>query len=226
MFIPLGDVNPRSRLPVFNYLLISINVLIHILFVSPADPRDSNALNPVLAAYALYPAKPDPLAFLTSMFLHAGFAHLLFNMLFLYIFGDNVEDRCGHALYLVFYFAAGIVAALSHIYMIPPAQMETPMVGASGAISGVIGSYLVLFPRRSVVVWLWFWITRVPAWLFLGLWVFTQIQLAEAHPRETGGVAVWAHLGGFAFGAGLTLILRVLGKVTPGPSVRYIYHDR
>lgn len=144
-----------------------------------------------------------------SMFLHAGFPHLLGNMWFLYIFGDNVEDRMGHMRYLVFYLLCGLVATFTHICFSPTSSI--PVVGASGAISGVLGAYFVLFPRASVLtlipLFLFLELIEIPAVVFLGLWFLMQLNSGILQtllaPSEVGGVAWWAHVGGFV--AGLVL---------------------
>ena len=151
----------------------------------------------------------------TSMFLHGGWAHLLGNLLFLWIFGDNVEHRIGHGRFFVFYLATGVAASLAHIYF--NAQSVIPTVGASGAISGVLGGYLVMFPRNRVYVLTWGGIFAVPAVFMLGLWILLQFINGAgslATTSETGGVAYLAHIGGFVAGMVLAPLLG-LGQPVP-----------
>jgi membrane associated rhomboid family serine protease len=154
------------------------------------------------------------LPILTSMFLHGGAAHLLGNMVYLYIFGDNVEDRLGHLRYLAFYLVAGVGAALAHAYLYPTSTV--PTVGASGAISGVLGGYLVLFPHARVLTliplfFFFFDVVALPAVFYLGIWFLMQLlsgTLGLWLAQEGGGVAWWAHVGGFVVGMALVPLLR------------------
>jgi membrane associated rhomboid family serine protease len=146
------------------------------------------------------------LSFGTSMFLHGGWMHLLGNMLFLYVFGDNIEDRCGHARFVLFYLLAGAAAAGTQVAVEPSSAM--PMIGASGAIAGVLGAYVILFPRARVLTLLpliiFFQLIELPAYLFLGIWFLLQIAsgvLSLKIGADAGGVAWWAHIGGFLSGA-------------------------
>jgi hypothetical protein len=147
------------------------------------------------------------------MFLHGGWMHLIGNMLFLHIFGDNVEDKFGHFRYIVFYFLAGIAAALAQIFISPVS--EIPMIGASGAIAGVMGAYVFMFPRAKVAtlvpLFMFFQIVELPAFIFLGIWFVIQIYsglLQLGIGADAGGVAWWAHIGGFAMGAVLLPFMR------------------
>lgn len=157
----------------------------------------------------------------TSMFLHAGWAHILGNMLFLWIFGDNVEDRMGHVGYAVFYTLVGLFASFTHAFM--NVNDTIPSVGASGAISGVMAAYLVLYPRANVrllLPFLWFWLAEVPAWVLIGSWFLLQLvngYAAMAETAQSGGVAWFAHIGGFL--AGLLLVW-VFRREPGGPSYR------
>jgi len=154
------------------------------------------------------PGLPDFVAvyltLITSMFMHGGWAHILGNMLFLWIFGDNVEDYLGHFRYILFYLVAGIVASLSHVTvtMLVHGDPLIPSLGASGAISGVLGGYLLLFPQRRVTVILFRFLTEVPAWVAIGIWFLFQIinSLGALGDEQGGGVAYGAHIGGFIFG--------------------------
>jgi len=148
---------------------------------------------------------------LTAMFVHAGAWHLLANMLFLWIFGDNVEDRMGHGRYLVFYVLCGLAAAL--LQVVVEAGSSVPMVGASGSIAGVLGAYLVMFPQSRVLTFVFVTFVEVPASILLGAWFAVQFlsglgALAFVHPEDMGGVAFWAHVGGFAAGAALVFLFR------------------
>jgi membrane associated rhomboid family serine protease len=147
----------------------------------------------------------------TALFIHAGLGHLCSNMLFLWIFGDNVEDRMGHGRYLLFYLVCALAAALLQVAVDTDSQV--PMVGASGAIAGVLGAYLVLFPQSRVLTLVFIVLVEVPAVLLLGVWFATQLlsglgALAVVRPEDMGGVAFWAHAGGFAAGAALVRLFR------------------
>jgi len=152
----------------------------------------------------------------TSMFMHGGLLHLAGNMLYLFIFGDNIEDNFGHGRYFIFYFLCGIVASGTHILSITTAEeMFIPTVGASGAISGVLGAYILLYPRARVLTltfYLWITIVRIPAIFFLGFWFIFQLLAGFLEPSS--GVAYWAHIGGFIAGIVLALVLRRKKKKT------------
>lgn len=218
--IPLKDHNPTRRIPFVNLLLIAANLgvfvyqffylpqgpayLIQALGVVPYDLFDSPATGP----HALLPA---PLTVISAMFIHGGWLHLLGNMLYLWIFGDNVEDRLGHGRYLVFYLACGVIAALVHAFVFT--QSKVPCVGASGAISGVLVAYLIFFPKARVstlfVIFIFIRIIRLPAAVLLGLWIGLQIIGGmESLTAAAGGVAWFAHIGGIAAGVLLSLIMR------------------
>ncbi len=143
----------------------------------------------------------------SSMFLHGGFMHIIGNMLFLWVLGDNVEDGMGHGRYLAFYLVCGVLAALAHA--VTGAASQVPMIGASGAISGVIGAYLVLHPRAPIRTLVWFFIVWLPAWVVLGFWIgFQMLSAALDTGGAGGGVAWWAHIGGFFAGAVLVVFMR------------------
>jgi membrane associated rhomboid family serine protease len=207
--LPIRDHNPSNRVPYVTYMLLALNAGIFLSYVGLfEDPR---ALNAFFEAYAFIPlyvsAGEGFLGILTSMFLHGGWAHLLGNMLFLYIFGDNVEDELGHGPFLGFYIAGGLAAALAQYASEPLSQV--PMVGASGAIAAVMGAYLVLFPKAKVdiliILIIIFRIIPIPAWIMLGLWFGMQVIGGVGSLAGEGGVAFWAHAGGFL--AGMILIL-------------------
>jgi membrane associated rhomboid family serine protease len=214
--LPLGDDRePGGSAAVVTYALLALNVLAFFLELGQASPE---ALQSFIHAWGVVPREYSaardlapyiPLPFwttlFTSMFLHGGFAHLGGNMLYLWIFGDNVERRLGRGRFLLFYLACGVAAALAHIAF--NSRSGVPTVGASGAISGVLGGYLLLFPQNRVRVVTSGGVTAVPAVVMLGLWIL--IQLASgfgtiAQTQETGGVAYMAHIGGFV--AGMLLV--------------------
>jgi len=232
--IPLSDENPTVRVPLMTYLLIGLIlaawVLIQgagldqqILAVSVCNlgmvPGEVTGAAAVGTAVPLGPGMAcvvDDLAInywtpLTSMFLHGGWGHLLGNLLFFWVFGNNIEDSMGRGRFLVFYVVCGLAAAAAHLAVDPSSPV--PTVGASGAISGVMGAYLLLYPNVRVRMLFWFLlfirVIRVPAWMVLLWWFFWQViaglpQLTTLRPEVSGGVAVWAHVGGFV--AGLVLV--------------------
>jgi membrane associated rhomboid family serine protease len=178
--------------------------------------------NPVTGRqYEVPGIEPTPgsvyLTLLTSIFMHAGWLHLLGNMLFLWIFGDNIEDRLGHVRYLIYYLVCGVIASLSHVALVAVLKQDrlVPCMGASGAISGVLGGYVLLFPTRRVTVLLFRFITQVPAFVAVGLWfAFQVIHSLGALGDEGGGVAYGAHIGGFLAGLGLVKLF-TLGLEPP-----------
>ncbi len=219
---PLRDNIPSRTFPAVNYLLISLNLAIFVYELT-LGPK---GLETLVREYGLIPARfnyllqVDPLAIegwlvplFSSMFIHAGWLHLIGNMWMLYIFGDNVEDRLGHGRYLLFYILSGLGAAASQLSAHPFSGV--PMVGASGAISGVMGGYLLLFPRARVLtlVPIFFLVTivEIPAFVFLIFWFLIQFlsgTFALLIPGELrGGIAWWAHIGGFITGAVLIFFL-------------------
>jgi membrane associated rhomboid family serine protease len=205
--IPIRDENPKKTFPFVTILIIAANIYIYIY---------QYWLHPELSQrfVLVYGAIPKNIVYLssletivTSMFLHGGLLHLAGNMLYLWIFGDNIEDICGHFKYLLFYLVCGFVAFLSHFITSP--FSEIPMIGASGAISGVLGAYLLKFPKARVHVliplFIWIWrIFRIPAVVVLGFWFLIQIWNGFMLIGTGGGVAWFAHIGGFV--AGLLLI--------------------
>lgn len=218
--IPLRDHNPTRRIPIVNMaiLVVNLGVFVHQFFRMPQGPAhlintlgaipkelfsltDIGAPTPVAA----------PLTLITSMFIHAGWLHLLGNMLYLWIFGDNVEDRLGHGRYLIFYGVSGILAGVVHAFIFP--ESAVPCVGASGAISGVLAAYLVFYPKARVstlfVIFIFVRIVRLPAVVLLGLWITLQVVSGITEQSEqTGGVAWFAHIGGFGAGLILAFMLR------------------
>ena len=206
---PIRDHNPSGGRPYVVYALIAINVAVFLLQLPYSG--DGRVLQAFWGDFALKPAdvtfKGDYTGIFTSMFLHAGWMHIGGNMLFLWIFGDNLEDQMGHVGFLIFYLACGILAALAHIYSAPGSTV--PTVGASGAIAGVMGGYLLLFPRARVdvvvIIVIIFRVFTLPAWVMLGIWFALQVFGGFSTPAEGGGVAFWAHAGGFIAGIVLTL---------------------
>ena len=212
--IPLRDTIPSATVPVVNYGIIVVNVLVFLYEVS-LGPHHLEAF---IRAHGLVPLDFEFSNLVTSMFLHGGIAHILFNMLFLYIFGDNVEDRLGHGRYLVFYFLCGMAAGAAQAISSP--ESGTPMVGASGAIAGVLGAYMIFFPRSRVVtlvpIFLFLQVMEIPAVFFLLFWFLLQFLSGISTPHaDTGGVAVWAHIGGFIAGMALGPVLRARQPARP-----------
>ncbi|WP_425099619.1 rhomboid family intramembrane serine protease [Tropicibacter sp. S64] len=208
---PIRDHNPSGRAPYVTWMLIAANIGI---FLSTWHLHgDQRALFAFYADWALVPAFISDgqgyTGLFTSMFLHGGLAHLGGNMLFLFIFGDNVEDEMGHVPYLLFYLACGLGAGLAHYFSEPFSNI--PTVGASGAIAGVMGGYLLLFPKARVdilvILIVVFRVIPLPAWIVLALWFGMQLFGGFGTPAGAGGVAYWAHAGGFALGIALTVPL-------------------
>jgi len=216
--LPIGDDDSDRRFaPFINYALIAINILVFVFLQGMGgNEKFTYAFSTVpaeiltgkdITAGVLEPT-PVPVYFtlITSMFMHGGWAHLLGNMLFLWVFGDNIENRIGHMRYLIFYLVCGIIASLSHVF-VSGSDSLIPSLGASGAISGVLGGYLLLFPSRRVRVIMGRGITTVPAFVALGIWIVFQVisQMGVlGGDQGGGGVAYAAHIGGFV--AGLALI--------------------
>jgi membrane associated rhomboid family serine protease len=207
--IPLRDVIPSRTTPVVTVTLIGINILAFLVQSQAADPEA------FVRTWGLVPAAFSWVAVFTSMFLHGGLFHLGGNMLYLWIFGDNVEDRLGHGRFLAFYLLCGVAAAVAQALLSPGSRV--PMVGASGAIAGVMGAYFVLYPRSRIVtlvpIFIFFQIVEIPAIFFLGLWFVLQFlsgvgSVATAAGRGSGGIAFWAHVAGFAAGVVGVFLMR------------------
>lgn len=232
---PIRDHNPSGRTPYVTYALMAINVVVFLSYVSLF--ADDRALNRFFFDYAAIPARilsgDGFTTLITSMFLHGGWLHLAGNMLFLYIFGDNVEDEMGHIPFLGFYLATGVAASAIHILSAPGSVV--PVVGASGAIAGVMGGYMLLFPKARVdillILIIIFRVFPIPAWIMLAVWFGMQLIGGVGSDPNAGGVAYWAHAGGFIAGVLLTLPLwlrlggpgfwqRTHGH-PPHPEVRY-----
>ncbi len=209
--VPLRDENPTTITPYITYALIIINILVFILELSL---QQQGQLEEFFQAWAVVPeqltANPqtDWITLFSSQFLHGGWLHLGGNMLFLWIFGNNVEDCLGHIKYLLFYLVCGALAALAHWFF--SMDSAIPSLGASGAIAGVMGAYIIKYPKAKIVtlipLYFIFTTVRIPAFLFLGLWFIQQAlysvaSLPQSSMSASGGVAYWAHAGGFVFGA-------------------------
>jgi membrane associated rhomboid family serine protease len=229
---PIGDDNSdRQTTPYVNYGFIALNILVFVVL------QGMGGNDAFTYAFSLVPkeittgvdltgvqvvqdsmghigkvqhyATPLPVYFnfLSSMFMHGGWAHLLGNMLFLWIFGDNIEDKIGHIRYVVFYLIVGFAAAVGQIVL--DTGSVIPMLGASGAISGVLGGYIVLFPRRRVSAIIFNFLTQVPAYVAIGIWIVYQLVLGYMTDPGTGGVAYAAHIGGFVAGAALVKVFAI-----------------
>jgi membrane associated rhomboid family serine protease len=225
---PIRDDAPRSTTPFINYLLIVLNTLVF-LFELSLGPRSRNAF---VFQFGFIPRQMDQwllghrsaeaaiVPLFSSMFMHASWLHLIFNMWALAIFGDNIEDYLGHFRYLLFYLLCGLGADVTHYLF--NINSRIPSIGASGAIAGVMGAYFVLFPHARVLTWAFtFFLIRLPAWFVLGYWFVLQFLAGAAtaitYTHETsGGVAVWAHVGGFITGV-------ILIKLFPARQHRYSY---
>ena len=203
MFFPYKDDNPRVLFPFVTFGIITLNVLVFLgqFWISGNNPGIGKSL---VYMYGFVPAEFNPLTIFTSMFMHGGFAHIIGNMWFLYIFGDNVESILGHVKYFMFYLACGIGAALAQFFIEPASQV--PMIGASGAVAGVLGAYMIRFPKARVhvlaVIIIFITTFVVPAQIVLGLWFLMQLSggLGSLGVDTTGGVAWFAHIGGFIIG--------------------------
>jgi membrane associated rhomboid family serine protease len=235
--LPLRDLNPTRRTPYVTWVLIAINVLVFLWELSFSDrqltqvfiknsvvPYNVNSVVPYNVTHDLF-SLDTIFDFFRSMFFHGGWAHLLGNMLYLYIFGDNIEDRLGKILYVIFYAICGIAASLAQVVIDPNSTI--PLIGASGAIAGVLGAYAVMFPgvrvRGLIFLGVFAQITDLPALLVLGFWFVMQLfnGLASLGARAAigGGVAFFAHIGGFVMGAALVyLFMRLVPQ--PPPNVR------
>lgn len=200
MFFPIGDDQVhRGYRPVFSWAFIAVNVLIF-LYQFSLEPLAGQEF---VYTYGCIPAEiergQDSFTLLTSMFLHGSWMHLIGNMLYMYIFSDNIEASIGHVPYVVFYVLGGLAAGLCHIYFNPGSPI--PAVGASGALSAVMGAYIVMFPKSNIKAFLFLFRINVPAFLFLGFWFYQQSSAGiESLGDTSGGIAWWAHIGGFVFG--------------------------
>lgn len=242
MFIPVGDDNrDRRSTPYINYLFIAINILVFIFlqgmgndykftFAYATVPAEILTGNDFVSESKVFrdavtgeritmpglerTGIPVYLTLITSMFMHGGWAHLFGNMLFLLVFGDNIEDAMGHRRYFYFYLLCGVLAGLSHVFTsaFTSQSIYIPSLGASGAVSGIMGGYILLFPSRSVHLWIFFFITTVPAFIAVGVWFVFQVINGMGMlggEESAGGVAYAAHIGGFIFGL---LLVKLFAK--------------
>lgn len=208
--IPIRDTNRSDTYPLANYGIIAVTLVAFVIELLQG-PR----LKEFIYLYGLVPARyadtqiaahfttgQQVLPFFTSLLLHGGILHLVGNMWFLYIFGDNVEDRLGHLRYLLFYLICGLAAGASHLVL--NWHSNVPTIGASGAIAGVMGAYLILYPRARILtlipLFFFFPFVEVPAFFFIGIWFLFQFLSAAGSTGQAGGIAFWAHVGGFVFG--------------------------
>ncbi len=230
MLLPLSDDNTgRNRTPYVVYTFIAINIVVFIIQFMQGDtftlgyaavPYEIIHNTDLVGQRGDIPQMPGPspiwLTLFSSMFMHGGFMHIIGNMLFLWVFGDNIEDNFGHIKFIIFYVLCGLIASFSQIFLDP--QSFIPTLGASGAIAGVLGAYLVMFPKNRVhsllplgIIWT---TVNVPAWVMIGLWIvlqfFSQIASITSNTAQTrgGGVAYMAHIGGFIAGVILVFIFR------------------
>lgn len=240
MFIPIGDDNSARRsFPIVTWALVAVNAYVWFLELSKGER--------FLASYAAIPyeittgtdllvtkylsvggeqiplkngpgPQPIQLTLLTSMFMHASWMHIIGNMVYLLIFGDQIEDRLGKLKFLFFYLAAGIAAGLAQVWATPLSPL--PCVGASGAIAGVLGAYLILYPSNSVRVLIFRSVVYLPAFFVLGMWGFMQVAGHLGTPGEQGGVAYMAHIGGFIVGLATSVLMRLFTTREPQRSRR------
>ncbi len=206
---PIRDTQRSSSKPVVTMFIIVVNLLVF-LFEASLDPYTQNAF---IAHYGLVPSQFHFLNIFTSMFLHGGWLHVIGNMWFLWIFGDNIEDILGHEKYLIFYLMCGVAAAITQVFF--NVDSRVPMVGASGAIAGVMGAYMIKFPQARIVTLIFFlfiWFTDVPAWLMLIYWFgvqfFSGVGSLGDYTVSQGGTAFFAHIGGFVTGM---ILINLLG---------------
>ena len=234
--IPIRDTIRSKTFPIINWLIIGANALVF-LFELSLSPQ---SLEQFISAFGIIPeqlnilqpwvmvANPLPLVtLLTHMFLHGGWVHFLSNMWILYIFGDNVEARLGHFRYLFFYILGGVIAGLTQVLIAPNSSI--PSIGASGAIAAVLGAYLVLFPHARVVslvpIFFFFWFVDIPAIFYLGFWFISQLFsgiMSLPTAGAVGGVAWWAHIGGFIYGV---FIHKLFVKRTPSDTYYQAYRQ-
>jgi len=224
--IPIRDTVPSRHYPVANVIFIAVNILVFLMEMSEGE-----ALNRFMYIYGLVPARysvsqiashftmfQQTFAFFSFMFLHGSFWHLAGNMWFLYIFGDAVEDRLGHLRYVIFYLLCGLASGFAHVFFNLESTM--PTIGASGAIAGVMGAYFILYPKAKIVTLIPIifipYFVELPAAIFLGIWFFIQFISATVTGIDASGIAWWAHIGGFIFGAVfLKIFLLIPGEGAP-----------
>ncbi|MEM7821462.1 MAG: rhomboid family intramembrane serine protease [Candidatus Aenigmatarchaeota archaeon] len=199
-FFPLSDTAPRRKFPLVTITLITLNVFVFILSLQDFEF--------FILSFGFIPAHPSLLTLFTSMFLHGGFDHIFGNMWYLWIFGDNIEDRFGRLKFLILYFFSGIVASFFHL--LTNIGSEIPAIGASGAVSGILGSYFLIFPKEMILTRFGYSFIHIPAYIVIGFWFVLQFVFATISFFGFSGsnVAFWAHVGGFVFGIVFTLGLK------------------
>ena len=215
--LPLKDNNPTHITPYVTYGLIALNVLVFLITLALPDGGDAQVkfalgaipavifqVKEIAAQDAILPSSVDFLSVITSQFLHAGWWHLIGNMIYLWVFGNNIEDAMGHVRFLIFYLLCGTCAALINAGIEP--NSVVPTIGASGAVSGVLGAYLLLYPRAKVLVFAFYMLLPLPAFLVLGLWIVMQV--VNLGGGGESNIAWWAHVGGFAVGMVLVLLFK------------------
>jgi len=217
MIFPIGDDNVQGgHFPLFSYSFIAINIGVFLLEVSL---QTQGKLASFITEYGAIPQEiaqgDDWHTLISSMFLHGGWMHLIGNMLFLWVFADNIESVIGNAAFLFFYLLGGFIAVAAHTYL--DVDSTIPMVGASGAISAVMGAYLVMFPTSKIKMLFFIMIFHIPAFIFLFFWIAQQFMSGsaalEGMQDEMDNVAYWAHIGGFVFGVAMGAVFRAMGKV-------------
>ena len=202
-FLPLFDDNPTKSRPIISWLVIALCVIIYLYQTGLSPIAERYFIISFGAIPARFFAEYDYFSLISSMFLHGGFMHIASNMLYLWIFGDNVEEAMGHVRFTIFYLICGIAAALTQAFIDPHSAI--PLIGASGGIAGILGAYIMLYPRATIKVFMWIIIfvrlVNIPAWIVLGFWIGGQfIAVPEALANQGGGVAYFAHIGGFIAG--------------------------
>ena len=217
---PIGDQNRQGHItPIVNYVLIAINVVVFLYQISLGSEE---AIQSFINTYGVIPqeivARQDLYTIFTSMFMHGGLVHLGGNMLYLWVFGDNLENIMGHKRYFIFYLLCGILSSLAHVFTTAFLGHNAliPALGASGAISAVLGGYMLLFPTRRVYIWVFLTTISVPAFLSVGIWFIFQVinGLGALGGEEAGGVAYAAHIGGFVVGL---LLVKLFAREKPIP---------
>ncbi len=234
--IPIRDTIRSETYPVINSILIALNILAFLV-----EQSQGRAIDEFIFTYGLVPARysvprisvyfttvQQVIPFFTFMFIHGGFFHILGNMWFLYIFGDNVEDRLGHFRYLAFYLLCGLASGISHLVLNWTSQI--PTIGASGAIAGVMGAYFILYPRAKVLtlvpIFFFLHFMEIPAFLFLGFWFLFQFLSATTSSAQAGGIAWWAHIGGFVSGIIFLKLFQLLPETRTGQRFRDLTRKR
>ncbi|MDP8207576.1 MAG: rhomboid family intramembrane serine protease [Candidatus Electryonea clarkiae] len=224
MIIPIRDINPSKTFPIVTLIIIAANAVIFIAEIT----LPSKQLSAFFMDFGFIPARATGLAeefptgsllhsfttLFTCMFVHAGWAHAIGNMWILWLFGDNVEDRLGHLTFLIFYISAGLAAGITHLFMHPASTI--PAIGASGAVAGVMAAYVLMYPKARIVMLFWFFFIfiktfLISAWVFIGIWFAIQLfsGVGSLASGQAGGIAFWAHIGGFSAGVFMIVINRI-----------------